>query len=565
MLMLGAAVAWGTAGVALASTGGRQSAPPPVATPLPPGGFSMVVTDQTITPAGGTVGPVDVAGAEVTVHIPAGAFPADVQIIITAPDLAAIPPAPGFMVVAGVGVGVSMNGAKYQGTFLQPITIDVSSPKITASSEVGAWTGSAFVPDTSSTLTAGMASITMDNDAAFIVQSPTAGKAAPVPGATSPVTGEPFLGEGILAGVLVLGGTGGLVMSRRRVKSTSAGPVQELPARDRPGVSRLPRAPRACLRHISKRQPHSGDDTARRRSVHGAGTRSSVTGIVIGALTAATLAACSSAGSTSGQPTQPATIKPQRIFAAPKDLVAAGQPQPNGTLWALAGDEASKGLFDINLANGSGIGSVSVSNAARSVTESLTGVIGLALGTSKTGALELIDGSTGKVSTTIPLGAPARDVTVNSGGGTFYVLDGTAKSASVTIVNSQNGGVQGTVPMPLNTVSVAPDSLGVSVYALQPDGQVSQVAIAGGQIMTTFATGPGARSIALSPDGTTLYVLRNAGENASMAEVNVATESVRRVLPAPANSRQVLVSADGNELYQLVGTSSYGNIQVFKS
>ena len=50
-----------------------------------------------------------------------------------------------------------------------------------------------------------------------------------------------------------------------------------------------------------------------------------------------------------------------------------------------------------------------------------------------------------------------------------------------------------------------------------------------------------------------------------MAEVSVATESVRRLLPAAANSRQVLVSADGSELYQLVSTSLYGNIQVFKS
>jgi DNA-binding beta-propeller fold protein YncE len=299
--------------------------------------------------------------------------------------------------------------------------------------------------------------------------------------------------------------------------------------------------------------------------VYGPGTRSSAVGIVIGALTAAALAACSSSGTVSGQPARLDTIKPRQIFSAPKNLLAAGQPQPNGTLWALAGDAASKGLFDISLADGSGIGSVSVSNTARSVTESLSGVIGLALGSTRTGALELLNGSTGKVTKTIPLGAPARDVIVGSDGGTFYVLDGTTKSASVTIVNSQTGSVQGTVPVPVHTVSIAPDALGASLYALQPDGQVSQIATAGGQVMTSFATGSGARSIALSPDGSTLYVLKAAGQVANVAEVNVATESVQRVLPAPANCLQVLVSADGSQLYQLVGTSAYGNIQVFKS
>jgi hypothetical protein len=299
--------------------------------------------------------------------------------------------------------------------------------------------------------------------------------------------------------------------------------------------------------------------------VHGPGTRSSTIGIVIGALTAAALAACSSSGAVSGQPAQFDTIKPRQIFAAPKNLLAAGQPQPNGTLWALAGDAASKGLFDISLADGSGIGSVSVSNSARSVTESLSGVIGLALGSTRTGALELLNGSTGKVTKTIPLGASARDVIVGSDGATFYALNGTTKSASVTIVNSRDGSVQGTVPMPPDTVSIAPDAQDVSLYALQPDGQVSQVAVAGGKVMASFPTGAGARSITLSPDGSTLYVLRHVGQDANVAEVNAATESVQQVLPAPANCLQVLVSADGSQLYQLVGTSSYGNIQVFKS
>lgn len=300
--------------------------------------------------------------------------------------------------------------------------------------------------------------------------------------------------------------------------------------------------------------------------MYGSGTWSGVLAIVIGALTAATLAACSAGGAAqAGQQTQHATSKPQQIFAAPKNLLAAGQPQPNGTLWALAGDEASKGLFDINLANGSGVGSISVSNAAQSVTESLAGVVGLALGTGRAGALELLNGSTGKVIKVVPLGAPARDVVVGSDGATFYVLNGTPRSASVTVVNSRNGFVQGTIGVPLNTVSVAPDAQGSSVYALQPNGLVSQIAVAGGKIMSTFRVGSAARSLALSPDGATLYVLKDAGAGTNVAVVNLATESVGQVLPAPANCLQVLVSADGSEIYQLVGTPTYGNIQVFSS
>ena len=299
--------------------------------------------------------------------------------------------------------------------------------------------------------------------------------------------------------------------------------------------------------------------------MYGSKARSRVAGTVMVTLAAAAVAACSSGGSASGPPTARAASKPQLILSAPKNLLAAGQPQPNGTLWALAGNAAGKELVDICLVNGSGIGSVSVSRTARSVTESLGGVIGLALGAPGRGALDLISGTTGEVTKTIRLGAPARDVIAGSDGATFYVLDGTAKSAGVTIVNSRNGDVQGTFQVPQNTVSIVPDSLGASVYALQPDGRVSQIAIAGGKTMTSFPTGSGARSIALSPDGSTLYVLKNAGRAPNVAEVDVATEVMQRVLPAPKDCLQVLVSADGSLLYQLVGTSSYGNIQIVKS
>src|SRR6202167_3619268 len=189
-------------------------------------------------------------------------------------------------------------------------------------------------------------------------------------------------------------------------------------------------------------------------------------------------------------------------------------------------------------------------------------MLGLALGTGTTGALELLNGNTGTVALTVRLGAPAREVVVGADGATFYVLNGSETSSRVTIVDSANGRISGTVPVPRNTVSIAPNVGQTTLYALQSTGNVREIAIAGGRVMTRFPVGDSGRSLALSPDGGTLYVLKNVLAATNVAVVDLATESVREVLPAPSNCLQVLVSANGNELYQVVGSASYGNIQV---
>ncbi len=256
------------------------------------------------------------------------------------------------------------------------------------------------------------------------------------------------------------------------------------------------------------------------------------------------------------------SIAPVRIVPGPRSLLAAAMPQPNGIMWALAGP-ASAGLFNVDSATGQVSGSVSVSAAARSVAESSAGVIGLALGTRKTGALELLDGRTTRLIRTVPLPAPARQVVVGSDGTTFYVLTGWPASASVTVLNSQTGKVAGTVPVPADTVSVVPDIAQSTLYVLERTGLVSRVSIAGGQIMDKFKVGTDGESAALSPDGSTLYVLKGTGRMSNVAFVDTNTESVRRVVPAPRHCLQLLVSASGNQLYEVVGAPGYGNIQVF--
>jgi hypothetical protein len=278
-------------------------------------------------------------------------------------------------------------------------------------------------------------------------------------------------------------------------------------------------------------------------------------------------AACSGGGGSDATPHARATaavhLLPKRILRTPSNLVSVAAPQTNGILWALAGTQ-SAGLFQIDAQTGAEKASVSVSGAARSVAESSTGILGVALGTHRSGALELLDGATTKAIKTVPLPAPAKAVAIGSDGVTFYVLDGWANSASVAIVNSRHGKIRGSVPVPADTVSIVPDIQQAVLYVLERNGLVSEIAISSGTISDHFAVGQGrGRSLALSPDGSTLYVLKGTDQVANIAVVNVATEAVKRVLPAPSHCKQVLLSASGNQLYEVSGTARYGNIQVF--
>jgi DNA-binding beta-propeller fold protein YncE len=294
-----------------------------------------------------------------------------------------------------------------------------------------------------------------------------------------------------------------------------------------------------------------------------ASVRCRTTGALALASAAIVLAACGHGGAQAAPPRLAnAQGVPQHVIRAPRSLLAAAEPQANGIIWALAG-KSSAGLFEFDSTTGHEAGSVSVSKAARSVAESSSGVIGLGLGTRSSGALELLDGHTGKVLKTVPLPAPARQVVVGSDGTTFYVLTAWASTASVTIVNSQTGAIHGSVPMPSDTASVVPDLPQTSVYALEKTGLVDEIGISGGKIMAKFKVGDQGRSIALNPDGGTLYVLKGTAWLANIAVVDVSTESVRRVLPAPSHCRGLLVSASGHQLYEVVGTAGYGNIQVF--
>jgi hypothetical protein len=175
---------------------------------------------QTVAASGGTV-TATVNGATVTVNVPAGDFTAPVQIVF----LAATNPTSGFTgtVELAFGVQVDQNGQKLNTSFPNPITVTVTDSAITAGSVVSYLSGTSFVAAPGWTTSAGQATGSFSVDVDYLVTAPATSTAAPavgstVSGATSAVTGEPFIAEGAVAVGLVGLGAFGLIRRRRSLR-----------------------------------------------------------------------------------------------------------------------------------------------------------------------------------------------------------------------------------------------------------------------------------------------------------------------------------------------------------
>ena len=209
-------------GTALAAGAGYgPSSPPPSATAA---GFTNIVTTQTFPESGGTVSG-SANGATATVTVPAGSAPDGAQVVVSAGPPTSIDVGSGNSVIADFSVVLldPSTGTKLTGPFNPPVSITISDPSIGVGDTVVIVTGPGETSTVSGAqISQGEATVTFTTDPNFaVVSSKASGEV--VAGATSVVTGEPFLGEELLAGVFVSLGAAGLFVSitrRRRQKLT---------------------------------------------------------------------------------------------------------------------------------------------------------------------------------------------------------------------------------------------------------------------------------------------------------------------------------------------------------
>lgn len=279
----------------------------------------------------------------------------------------------------------------------------------------------------------------------------------------------------------------------------------------------------------------------------------------------AALAGCGRSGGVStGDAHNTQSAAHPRAVAAPSGLIAGTAPQPNGTLWVLSRSGRVRTIRTINLATGRMGAPTGVSSAARGLAQSSTGSVAVGLGSARSGAVELHSAS-GALTATIPVGAPVMSLAYGQDGTTLYVLDGTAKTRSVTVIDTSTRRATRTIGLPSDARSIVPTPDQKAIWSLQASGAVQETSLTTGKPIESFPTGSPGIAVATSPSGAVLYVLKGTRNVANIAVVTAATEQIRRVLPAAANSVDLGVSPDGSQVYDFVGAASYGNVQILSS
>ena len=221
---MGAAVLLGSP-VFAAGSGYNPGPPVPPGTP---GGYSKIVVVKTIplnkkTP---TTLEIVVNGSHLYLQIPPHAFKTKVELVITKPNLNAVTKnlykyrLNGYKAVAGLGVEiVNLSGHLYKGKFLKPVFVTIKNKKIGYGDIVIGWNQSGkFFRVSKPLIRKGKVIVKFETDPALAVVSPNkrGRPGSAVPGATSPVTGKPFVGEAAAGLALLAGGAALLYRTRRR-------------------------------------------------------------------------------------------------------------------------------------------------------------------------------------------------------------------------------------------------------------------------------------------------------------------------------------------------------------
>jgi YVTN family beta-propeller protein len=180
----------------------------------------------------------------------------------------------------------------------------------------------------------------------------------------------------------------------------------------------------------------------------------------------------------------------------------------------------------------------------------------VAVANAVTGTVSLINTATNKVIATIPVGTQAAGVVFDPTGTRFYAVDPIGNSVvAVSLPGNTVGTPIAVGPNPMLAAigpvgTPAAGKLYVTNYGNSGIGNtVSVVNTATNQVttLTVGAAGAGPMGVAISPDGTRLWVANGSAD--TVAIVDTTTNTVVNTIPLPSGAVYVAFSPDGHQAY----------------
>jgi hypothetical protein len=276
------------------------------------------------------------------------------------------------------------------------------------------------------------------------------------------------------------------------------------------------------------------------------------------------LASCSGAGNATTTTATPAAIR--AIVQTEPDTSDFVRPTAASETWVLSGTRLVKEISLINLSTHHSVTTVGVDDGARAVATSANGVLAVASGHAHgtAGTLDLYRAGNGRLQDVIPLPGPALTVVSGAHATSFWVLERIGSARVVATFSSTGTPLGAAVPVSSHVIDIAvfPDQS--ALWGLLADGTIEQIGLPTGAVSTSFGTGQAATALALSPSGTTAYVLRGDIAAPNVAQVNLSTQSNTTVYPAPAHTVALAVSASGRTMYVAASTHRFGTLQAFE-
>ncbi|WP_048107514.1 PKD domain-containing protein [Methanosarcina barkeri] len=165
---------------------------------------------------------------------------------------------------------------------------------------------------------------------------------------------------------------------------------------------------------------------------------------------------------------------------------------------------------------------------------------------SESNSVSVIDATTNKVTTTIPVGSNPTGVAINPNGTKVYAVN--ARSSDVSVIDTATNSVVATVRAGNFPQGIVVSPNGKKVYVTNRySNNVSVIDAGANTVVSTLNTGKSPAGVAVSPDGKKLYVTNY--EDNTVSIFDTTTKTVITTISVGRGPKEISVTPDGTRVY----------------